>query len=224
VRVIVVCGLLAAVSPASAQTTSPAEQGLEVRVGGGWLAGAALGARDATLRQNTTPREPLRLFRSETRLASAVATEVAAGYVWGGRWAVEGGLVLAHPDVRSSLSADVEGASAVTVSERLDQYIVEGRLLILLDALRLGRRTVPFLSVGAGYVRQLHEGRTLVEEGRAYHLGGGLKHRLWSRQSGVIKGAGLRADARLYFMAEGVSFDDGLRRHGWVSGAAFVGF
>ena len=34
---------------------------------------------------------------------------------------------------------------------------------------------MPFVYGGAGYLRELHEGEALVEEGLEYHAGGGIK-------------------------------------------------
>ena len=217
-----VLAVAAATAPAGAQTDEPPVRRLEVGIGGGWLGGAELGARDAELRQNGPGA--LRLFTSETRLAGAPALDVSVGYALNRRLTVEGGVMLSHPDLQSSISGDSEGAAAITVAERIDQYVVEGRLLVLLEEMRLGQRTVPFVSAGAGYLRQLHDGLTVVEEGHLYHVGGGLKYVLLARRGGFIRGAGLRADARLYFLLSGISFDDGPRPHGWISGAAYLTF
>ena len=94
----------------------------------------------------------------------------------------------------------------------------------MLDGIRLGQRTIPFATAGAGYLRQLHEGDTVIEEGQVYEVGGGLKHWLLARNRGVVKAAGIRVDARLYLLTAGITFDDGPRPHGAVSGAVFVAF
>lgn len=216
--------LLLLAAPALAQPVDPPVRRVEVTVGGGWLGGAAVGSRDASLRQNASPPEPLRLFSSDTDLSGAPALDAAVGLAFSRRWAVEGGVAFSHPELRTSISGDAEGAPAIAVAERIDQYVVEGRLLVLLEEVRLGGRTVPFVAAGAGYLRQLHEGRTVIEEGHVYHVGGGLKHWLRARGRGFIKAAGLRADARLYVFVAGISFDDGARPHGAVSGAVFVTF
>jgi len=63
-----------------------------------------------------------------------------------------------------------------------------------------------------------------VEQGRVFHLGGGIKHWLMARDRGFISGAGIRMDARLYLMSGGIAFDDGPGPHGAVSGSVFVSF
>jgi hypothetical protein len=70
-------------------------------------------------------------------------------------------------------------------------------------------RIVPFVGGGVGYLRQLHDGRTLVETGSAYHLGGGADMILRSAAQGVVKSVGIRADARAELRSGGVAFDDG---------------
>jgi opacity protein-like surface antigen len=220
-RALLVAMLALIAAPAIAQTVDPPVGRLEVTVGAGWLGGAALGERDAELR---TTSQPLRLFSTDTRLAPAPTLDVHAGYAFGGRWVVEGGVSFSHPELRSSVSADAEGAAAITITERIDQYVVAGRLVVLLNEIRLGRRTVPFVTAGAGYVRQLHEGQTVIEEGHLYQLGGGVKHWLLARRTGTVKAAGIRADARLSLVVAGIAFDDDPRPQGSVSGAVFVVF
>jgi hypothetical protein len=164
------------------------------------------------------------LFRTDSRFASAPTFHVRAGFAFNRRIGVEGGLVLSRPDLRASISADVEDAPPITIAERIDRYALDAGVVFMISELRLGGRTVPFVAAGAGYLRQLHEGQTLVEQGHAYHAGGGVKHWLLARDWGFISAAGMRADARLYLMSGGIAFEDRLRRHVAVSGSVFVAF
>jgi len=193
-------------------------------VGGGWFGGADLGRADANVRANASPAQPLRLFGTETRMAGAPSLHADVGFAFARRWGVEGGVVVSRPELRTSISEDAEGAPALIVGEGIDQYVFEGRVVIMLDELRLGPRSIPFVTAGAGYLRQLHEGQTVIEEGVVYHAGGGLKHWLFARDRGAIKAAGVRLDARLYLLTAGIAFDDGPRPQGAVSGAAFLAF
>lgn len=197
---------------------------VEVEAGWGVLSGAALGSADANLVANVQARQDYRLFGTESRFALAPAWHVRGAYALSRRFGVEGGVVVSHPELRSSLSNDVEGAPALTIVERVDQYFFEGSLVVMLDGLRVGSRTVPYAVAGAGYLRQLHEGRTVVEEGRVYHVGGGVKHWLLARGQGRIRGAGVRVDARLYLLASGISFGGSPRPHGALSASLFVSF
>jgi hypothetical protein len=132
--------------------------------------------------------------------------------------------MVSHPDLRTSISADAEDAPPITIAERIDQYGIDAGVVVMLSELSLGGRTVPFVAAGAGYLRQLHEGQTVVEQGRAYHAGGGVKHWLLSRDTGWISAAGMRADARVYLMSGGIAFEDRLRPHLAISGSVFVAF
>jgi hypothetical protein len=122
------------------------------------------------------------------------------------------------------LRDDLEGAPAITVAERIDQYGVDAGVVFMVHELGIGDRTLPFVTAGVGYLRQLHEGQTVVEQGHFYHAGGGIKHWLVARNAGLVRGAGLRADARMLFMAGGISFDDGPRTHAAISGSVFLTF
>jgi hypothetical protein len=221
-RPLLVVMLALTAAPALAQPVDPPVGGVEVTGGVGWLGGAALGDRDAELR--TASGQPLTLFSTDTRLEAAPTWDVHAGYSFGRRWMVEGGISFSRPELRSAVSADSEGASPITITERIDQYVVAGRLVVLLNEMRLGRRTIPFVAAGVGYVRQLHEEETVIEEGHVYQFGGGLKHWLRSQRTGAIKAAGLRLDARLSLFVAGIAFDDDARPQGAISGAVFVAF
>ena len=197
---------------------------VEVDAGGGWLGGAGLGSADANLRAGDAAQQPFRLFSTRSRFAPAPTVHVRAGVAFNRRIGVEGGLTMSRPDIRTSVSADVEGAPPITIAEQIDQYAIDAGVIVMLNELRVGERTVPFASAGAGYVRQLHEGQSLVEQGLVYHAGGGVKHWLLARDRGFISAAGLRADARVYLMSGGIAFEDRARPHAAVSGSVFVAF
>lgn len=213
--------LLAA--PASAQTDPPVRR-LEVELGGGILGGASLGSADANLRANATTAQPFRLFSTASRVSTGRSLHARAGVALNRRFAVEGGVLVSRPQIRTSVSGDAEGAPSLTVDERVDQYFVEATVLVGLEEIRIGNRTVPFLAGGAGYLRQLHEGLTVIEQGRFYHLGGGVKHWLLARDRGFVRAAGLRADARVYVLVSGISFDGRPRPHAAASGSFFLAF
>jgi hypothetical protein len=121
------------------------------------------------------------------------------------------------------VSADVEGATPVTIVERVDQYVIDAGVVIRLDELCVGA-LVPYVAGGVGYLRQLHEGLAVVEEGHVYHLGGGVKRELLTRAHGVVRAVGVRADARVYFLSGGISLYDGITRHESFSAGVFFKF
>jgi hypothetical protein len=197
---------------------------IEVDAGGALLGGAPLGSGDANLLANNPTRQSFRLFSTETDVGRAPALHVRAARALSRRFGVEGGVVIAHPEVRTSVGNDAESAPPLTVVERIDQYFFEASLVVMFEEWRVGAGTVPFAVAGGGYLRQLHEGLTVIEQGHLYHAGGGVKHWFVARTTGVIRTAGLRADARMYFLARGLSFDEGPRPHAAISGSVFVGF
>ena len=215
--------LLLLAAPAFAQR-DPSTRRLELEVGGGLVGGTSLGAADANLRANATTRQASTLFATTSRMAATPSAHARVGFALSRRLSVEGGAVVGHPRIHTSVSGDVEGAPALTVEERIDQYFVEGSVLVHFDEIRFGGRTVPFLAAGAGYLRQLHEGLTVIEQGHLYHLGGGVKHWLLARDRGLIKAAGLRAEGRLYLLKSGISFNGNPRPHLAASGGVFVAF
>jgi hypothetical protein len=215
--------LAGSAAPAYAQAPSndPALHRFEAAFAVGWFGGAGLGTRDANLR--TRAGDDFRLFSTDSRFDATAGIEVRGAYALTSRYMVEGRVGISHPDLSTSITGDVESAPDLTVSERIDQYTFEGALVRLFPGIRVAAM-VPFASGGAGYLRQLHEGQTLVDEGVAYHLGGGLRRSLLGRDSGWVKGAGVRVDARLYIHAGGIEFDDGARIHPAVSGSVFLAF
>jgi hypothetical protein len=217
--------IVCACVPAYAQSPETVRIGrVEVDAGGGWIAGAGAGSSDANLRAATVAPTPFRLFSVESRFAGAPTFHVRAGYAFTSRFGVEGGLTISRPELRASISNDAEAAAPITVAERIDQYGVDASVVVMIRELAIGGRTIPFASAGAGYLRQLHEGQTVVEQGHLFHVGGGVKHWLLARDRRFINGAGLRADAHLYFMSDGITFDDRPKPHGAISGSFFLAF
>jgi hypothetical protein len=218
-------GVLVAAATAGAQTAAdrPVHR-VEASIGALWLGGAELGSNDAELRQNAIPTTDFRLFGADTRIQAAPGFDGRVAFWLMRSLAIEAGFVRTVPEVRTRVTDDAEDAEDLTLAEDLDQYFIEAAAVLLLDAFSIGSRTVPFVSGGAGYLRQLHEGRTLVEGGQVYQIGGGIRHWLRVRERGWLRAAGVRVDARLYMLVNGFAFEDGARRHGTVSGSFFVTF
>ena len=207
--------------PAPTQRRQPPQRDkFEVSAGGLWLGGAALGSAPAEIRANNLSASAYRLFTTQSRAAAAPGFETRVTYWVTRKLGVEGGLAFVRPELRTSVSGDVEGAGALTIAEQLDQYFVDVSAVWLLDQWRFGR-TLPFVTGGAGYLRQLHEGRTLVETGTVYHVGGGIRHPLVANPRWSL---GLKGQGRIYVLADGVQLAEGTRTHGAVSGAIYVMF
>jgi hypothetical protein len=81
----------------------------------------------------------------------------------------------------------------------------------------------PFVAAGAGYLRQLHEERTLVETGQVYYVGRpapGIS--FWAVRARAARW-GLRGDVRLAWRTPGVDFEDKTRKFPTVTLLLFVG-
>jgi hypothetical protein len=149
--------------------------------------------------------------------------DLRVGVPLGGRYGIEGHASYSHPEIRTDVSSDAEGAPNLTAVERLDQYLIDGGVVAALDWwTRAGLH--PFVTAGGGYLRQLHEGLVVIEDGRVFFAGGGIKHTIHTRPGGFIRGLGARADARLNLLSGGIHIDDNVRRHVSVSGSLFVIF
>src|SRR5262245_3632495 len=195
-------------SSALAQTVPPLHR-LQLAAGIGFLGGAALGDADANLRSSTST-DPYRLFATSSELASATVLDLRAAVDLTRRFGLEAHALYGHPELRTSVSGDVENAPSVVAVERLDHYLIDGGVVITLDELRVGGWQ-PFAAAGAGYLRQLHEGLTLTEDGHLFYVGGGVRRLLMSRDKGFLRGLGARGDVRLNILSGGITVEDKAR-------------
>jgi hypothetical protein len=215
---------LAAPLQAAAQTRARVPR-FEITGAGGVATGTSLGTQNANLRANTndSAAQPFSLFTTKSRLTGSLLADVRVGFIASRRVSVEGRFGYSRPTLETSVTADTEGAAPITVVERVDQYVIDAGVVVRLDEMRVGR-LVPYVAAGAGYLRQLHEGLVSVEQGHVYHLGGGLSRELLSRNRGVVRAAGLRADARVYFLSGGISLDDLLTTQGTFTAGVYFRF
>ena len=195
------------VTAARAQPVGAVPGRLEFDAGIVWAGGQRLGSQDANLTTGTG--SSLRLFSSTSDLLAAVGFE--------GRVAVKVtrtvdarvSMSYAKPELRTRLTNDLENSAVATVSESVQQYVVGGGIDWYVASRRSGARIRPFVGGGAAYLRQLHEGATLVATGTSYDAGGGIKLLLASRTRPRqrVRSAGVRLDARLIVRTKGVTFD-----------------
>jgi hypothetical protein len=202
-----------------AQTISEPIGRLQVGAGVGWLGGAVFGEQPADLRAASGGR--YRLFESETDLRAAGAFEARVGILLTRRYGIEGRAAIGRPELRTVILSDAETAGSFTLVEQIDQYAFDGGILIRLDEWETSG-LAPFASAGLGYVRQLHEGKQLGEDGHLFYVGGGFTHALFSRTQGLIRAASVRADLRLNLIS--MELDEGSRPQGSVSGGIVFTF
>ena len=144
-----------------------------------------------------------------------------AGFSLTKRVALEVGATLAHPQIGVGISGDAESAAQALPGETLQQYLFDGGVNWQLP-IDVGRRLAPFVTAGAGYLRQLHEDRTLAETGQVYYAGGGARY--WLRGGhGAARPAGLRGEFRLNRRRRGIDFEDKMRAYPTVSILFFIG-
>jgi hypothetical protein len=209
-RLLCVAALVLASVPATAQTrpaapAAPAAPRFEV--GGGLLffGSAPFGAAAATETSSSGGRYDL--FQTASRLDSASGPEARVGirvlrHLW-----VQADASYATPRIETRIDGDVEGATGLTATETIRQITIGGSVLAELPRWRIASRGVPFVTAGAGYLRQLHEGQTLVQTGRTYSAGGGVQFLFRQRPRGHLKGFGVRADVRAVARTNGVAID-----------------
>jgi len=209
-------------SPALAQFGPPASR-LEVGFGALWIGAEPLGTRPAT--ETTGVGGAAVLFNSSSELAGAVGIEGRVGLRLSRSLVAEAEASYLKPQLRIAISADAEGAAAVTATETVQQFTLGGNVLWYpMGARWSSRRFAPFAMAGAGYLRQLHDQGTLLATGRFYQVGGGVSGLLVSRRHFRTNGIGVRADVRALVRSEGVAFDGGSKVSPAVGAALFVRF
>jgi len=189
-------------SLASAQSAEPR---FSVSAGVRWTGGSKIGERDAD--ETTASGGAYRLFASDTRLGGTTGFEASLGARLARLIHAEVLVSYGQVDLLSHISSDVEGIPDADASESIGQLSVEGSAIFDLAAWQLPRRTMPYLAAGGGYLRHLHEGRMLVENGTVYHAGGGILIPLTSRAAGSARTA-LRFDAKAVIRKGGAIPDD----------------
>ncbi len=201
-----------------AQAAQPLPGRFELAIGAQWIGPSSLGAKDATLTMGTGT--PFTLFKTSSSFGGAPGFEARLGVRV--RPQLEGELFgsYAKPAIDTVVTNDAENAMATTASESVKQFVVGGGVLWFVPRVQ-SPRLRPFVIGGAAYVRQLHEADTLAANGMSIDVGGGAKYVLYSRRTGRLRSAGLRADARLQTSIYGVSFTDGAHYRAVVTGSAF---
>ena len=196
--------------PAAAQTDGKYEVAAGIRVVGP----EPLGTVDAN---ETNPGGgAFRLFTADSTLEALLGFEARLGIRVSRALRIETTGSYGASDLKIALNSDVENAAAVTATERIAQFTVEGAVVMELARGHVGG---PFIAAGAGYVRALHEERILIDEGMLWHAGGGVNLVLRSSTRSAL---GVRLDARALFQ-HGV-FSEGVHASAAVGASAFVRF
>ncbi len=217
--------LAAPVAAVHAQTPEPSLRKHELVISGGPIlaAGYDLGESLAELRSNATGAQPppFTLFAVSSTMEPLAGLEANVGYAISPSLVVEGGGWFARANIAPSLSRDQEAAPRSIDGEKLHQFILSGGITWQLPW-SMGRRVAPFVGSGAGYLRQLHEERTLVESGRLFYLGGGARYFILGGAGGS-RSLGIRGDLRANWRTPGIDFEDKTRLFPTLTVQLFVG-
>ncbi len=164
-----------------------------------------------------------RLFSSSATLGAAPGVDARIGVRLTDRLQIEGAGSYGMPRLRTSVANDIE-AGAATIMEPTKQLLVEGSVLVSFKPWRADRRRAPFVAGGAGYLRQLHEGATLVQTGPTFHAGGGVKFAMVNRSRTRLKSVGLRLEARALARPGGVALDGRMHLAPALGAGLFLAF
>ena len=202
---IAAAAFVAAAAPASAQRRFvgdvPRAGSWELSGGATWSGGFDGPEQPAELTRNGDREGGFDLFQSDSRVGGAPGAGAALAYYVSRAVAIEGGIRFSRPRLTVDLSGDFENAEPISADEVLTRYVMTGSFVL---HLRQSGQAVPFVAVGAGYVRDLHEGQELVETGTEYHVLGGIKY--WFGRA--RRRFGLRGEAGMSITDGGFDFKD----------------
>jgi hypothetical protein len=209
-----------------AQSAAPLLKKHEIVISGGPIlaGGYDIGDSLAQLRSNAMGAQPppFTLFAVSSRMEPLAGVEANLGYALTPSLMVEGGGWFARANIAPTLSRDQEASPRAIDGEKLHQFILSGGVAWQLPW-SLGRHVAPFLAVGSGYLRQLHEERTLVESGSIFYVGGGARYFIRGG-AGAGRSMGLRGDLRATWRTPGIDFESKTRAFPTLTVLVFVGF
>jgi opacity protein-like surface antigen len=197
----------AAAQPSRSAGRLPREGRVEVSGGLRLSASSDLGSLPA--RELAPGGRTSTVFTSESSLDGAAGIEARLGIMLTRVLQVEGNFSFMPTGISTRLANDVDSAASTTATTPLTQLEIDGGVLAHLGRRRAGA-LAPFLTAGAGYVRSVYDGRTLIESGRAYYVGGGIYFAWKATGAGAVKGVGLRADVRASLLQKGAVLDAGV--------------
>jgi opacity protein-like surface antigen len=204
----VVMVALAALMPAAAAAQPAGDGSLELAGGIRWTGKMSAGGSSAT---ETAPGgNRFTLFEADTALESGAGLGVDAAVRISPSIDVGASMSFTSYNLRTRITSDVEGVPDAEAAEPISELALEGRAVVRFARWRTGPRAVPFVAAGGGFLRHLHEGRTLVENGSIYYVAAGMDYALTSGGAGLVKRSGLRAEFRTVMRAGGIAFDDAL--------------
>jgi hypothetical protein len=149
--------------------------------------------------------EPFSLFTSRSDLQSAVGVEGRIAVRVSRRIQLEASGSYGRSRLRTRISDDFEDVADIDLSEKTFHAVAQGAIIAHFD--RRIANGIPFVTFGGGYLRELHEGQTVVESGHRFFGGAGLRFaRL--RAGSRISQWGVRAEAKAVARSGGIALDE----------------
>lgn len=146
------------------------------------------------------------LFKAHTTLNGSFGATAGFGVRLSRTLRAEMSAAYGTEQLSSQILADAEVVGATTVRTPVTRVSIEGGILAQRSRWR-ARRVQPFATAGVGYLREMYEGRTLIESGSAIYAGGGLYYVRASTRTrpGRLEATGLRVDLRANVRRGGVA-------------------
>lgn len=201
------CAAILTIVPACAfaQTPPPRARAASVHVidytfGMQFDGPTSFGGADANLlRPDGTP---LSVFSTSNSLGPGLGLEAHLSYGVTRKLFAEASGAWGRLQLRSKTSGDIENAEALTLTDQMSRFSVEGSGLWTLWS---KARTALFVRGGAGWMRELAGENTLMEDGVIGNVGAGIKY-WWKNGSphGVSR-FGLRAEGRAVIRSGGIT-------------------
>lgn len=182
---------------------TPRRGSLEISAGATGTGGQSLPAGSAALTNPSVGQSSFTLFTVEPAIGAVVGARGGVAVYVTRALAIEGGVQFSRPQLKVRVGNDAEAAADVTSSTTITSYVFTGSVLYHFGG---SRRTVPFLLLGGGHLRDVHNANELLETGTEFHGMAGVKVRFGARRK-----LGLRAEAGVSLRDGGFSYDDDRR-------------
>jgi hypothetical protein len=161
-----------------------------------WTGGYDAGGMDALLSRPSSGSAPLTLFATSSRMGAAAGALARAAWLVTPRLAVEALVEYSRPTLRTTVLNDFENATGTEATSVIASYLFGGSVRYAFG----GARLAPFVSGGAGWLRQLDGDQANTITGAEVHAGGGVTYGLTRRLT-------LRVDAGISSREKSVAFE-----------------
>jgi opacity protein-like surface antigen len=228
IRAACVCLLvLACATEARAQTRQAAPRPKRFMLAGGVVydGGYSVGDAAGNLRRNsTTDTSPFALFRAASAIGAAAGVEGKISFAVTRTIGFEVAGTFSRPFLQVTVRDDAEAATGTRIQDRLMQYGVSLSAVYQVPGVRATSRLKPYVMGGGGYLRQLHEGRLRLDDGRTLHAGAGVRYLLRGAPNVRQRPLGARGELRIVQRSGGIDYEDRSRTYPSASASFFFGF